>query len=618
LNYFVFYILTLFSVSDTLKQDSISLPEIKISESIIHGISKPDAQLVNEEVPNKSRHSLVDLLEGEANIYLRNYGPGTVATVSIRGSAPSQTQLSWHDMPIVSPTLGLSDLSLIHSYLFNNIEVYKGNESAEYGNGAIGGRLNLLNGAASTNQQELNLSVARGSFGRFETGLEFSSKFRNLSFTTTGSYLQAKNDYKIDLGPSFQKNQTHADFKSLNVIQSVNYDLSERSKLNLNFWLIDNDRNIPPVIVQTQSASAQQDQSLRIVGSYEFLGANWQTTLSAGYVKEHQDYQDSLINLFTVNSFDQYYTQGSFSQVFGAFSYSIRTGFIHHTAETGNYENGINQSRFTNALKLNWQGKKYLLEFVSRSIIVDEEYERSVNKLGLSYLASNSLSINFEIGQLFRLPTLNDLYWRPGGNENLRSENGFDTTLGFKFSRQKNERSINLSLDFFYRDVNDWILWAIDSNSGLWGVTNLGRVVTQGLDLSSQLNFSLSQFDLKLNAQLQYLSSINKEPISFPNIAEEQQLFYTPRLSTSHRVSIDFERLTTFFSFAWQDESLGINEQIESFTIINSGVNYKLKLNSVDAKLYLHLNNLLNKNYFIIERRPMPGFNTLLGISITI
>ena len=420
------------------------------------------------------------------------------------------------------------------------------------------------------------------------------------------------------MGPSFQKNQTHADFKSLNVIQSVNYDLSERSKLNLNFWLIDNDRNIPPVIVQTQSASAQQDQSLRIVGSYEFLGANWQTTLSAGYVKEHQDYQDSLINLFTVNSFDQYYTQGSFSQVFGAFSYSIRTGFIHHTAETGNYENGINQSRFTNALKLNWQGKKYLLEFVSRSIIVDEEYERSVNKLGLSYLASNSLSINFEIGQLFRLPTLNDLYWRPGGNENLRSENGFESTLGFKFSRQKNERSINLTLDFFYRDVNDWILWAIDSNSGLWGVTNLGRVVTQGLDLSSQLNFSLSQFDLKLNAQLQYLSSINKEPISFPNIAEEQQLFYTPRLSTSHRVSIDFERLTTFFSFAWQDESLGINEQIESFTIINSGVNYKLKLNSVDAKLYLHLNNLLNKNYFIIERRPMPGFNTLLGISITI
>ena len=79
---------------DSVKQDSLSLPSVEILAKQLMINEKPDVLLEQSSIALINGFSLTEVLNEEANIYMRNYGPGTAATISMRGSGPSQTQLS--------------------------------------------------------------------------------------------------------------------------------------------------------------------------------------------------------------------------------------------------------------------------------------------------------------------------------------------------------------------------------------------------------------------------------------------------------------------------------------------------------------------------------------------
>jgi iron complex outermembrane receptor protein len=76
------------------------------------------------------------------------------------------------------------------------------------------------------------------------------------------------------------------------------------------------------------------------------------------------------------------------------------------------------------------------------------------------------------MGSYYRLPTLNELYWNPGGNPDLKSERSF----GFKMGTKSLTRTaFHLSTDQLY--YSQLIQWA-PSNSGLWTPQNYAAVYT--------------------------------------------------------------------------------------------------------------------------------------------
>ena len=66
-----------------------------------------------------SSQSLDEVLE-QSPVYLKNYGQGQLATLSIRGNGASQTQVFWNGFKINSPTLGQTDLSLLPTFFLNS------------------------------------------------------------------------------------------------------------------------------------------------------------------------------------------------------------------------------------------------------------------------------------------------------------------------------------------------------------------------------------------------------------------------------------------------------------------------------------------------------------------
>ncbi|MEL6719025.1 MAG: hypothetical protein AAFP82_09945, partial [Bacteroidota bacterium] len=62
--------------------------------------------------------------------------------------------------------------------------------------------------------------------------------------------------------------------------------------------------------------------------------------------------------------------------------------------------------------------------------------------------------------------------------------------------------------------------------------------------------------------------------------------------------------------------TLGINENLFAYQIGNAHLQYELQKGKYQGQLFLNINNLWNTDYFIIERRPMPGRHYSIGAKI--
>ena len=164
------------------------------------------------EIKRSGAKSIGDLLKGKAGIEIgQSGGLGSLTSFFIRG-ADSRNTLVFIDGVRVRDALTQSSLAEnIPLALVNKIEIVRGNVSALYGDGAIGGVINiftdsaLIKGSSQPNTFK-SLSAEYGSFNTFDTNaslygtttekLNFSIGFQNIKTdgfsatdpSITGSY----------------------------------------------------------------------------------------------------------------------------------------------------------------------------------------------------------------------------------------------------------------------------------------------------------------------------------------------------------------------------------------------------------------------------------------------
>ena len=66
-----------------------------------------------------------------------------------------------------------------------------------------------------------------------------------------------------------------------------------------------------------------------------------------------------------------------------------------------------------------------------------------------------------QLSTLYRLPGLNDLYWMPGGNPDLKPEYGYSAEAGSKLSWKSQNKKTKVSFEptYFNRYIYNWIIW---------------------------------------------------------------------------------------------------------------------------------------------------------------
>ena len=100
--------------------------------------------------------------------------------------------------------------------------------------------------------------------------------------------------------------------------------------------------------------------------------------------------------------------------------------------------------------------------------------------------------VKASVSRNYRFPTLNDLYFLPGGNPDLKNEHGFSYDAGVSFDvGKKGVYKLGGSASWFDSYIDNWIVW-LPTAKGFWTPKNVKEVHAYGVEVKAGLDVQLA------------------------------------------------------------------------------------------------------------------------------
>ena len=557
-----------------------NLSEIPIyAERPIKEIGVQQTKLDSVVLKENIALSVADVLTFNTSIFVKNYGRATLSTVAFRGTSASHTQVSWNGMKINNPMLGMTDFSMIPSYFVDDAMLLHGTSSVNETGGGLGGAVKLSTKPAQENGFGLQYIQGAGSFKTFDEFLRLTYGNEHWQTSTRVVYSSSPNDYKyrnhdkkeniydedmniIDQYYPIERNRSGA-FKDFHFLQEAYYNTNKGDKFGINAWYINSDRELAMLTVdygdETEFENRQRENTFRSVMTWDHIKEDWKMGAKAGYIhtKMNYDYKRDLgngimanmiqsrsnINTFYGNVEGEYYIgkKWLFTANVAAHQHFVESRDKSIVQQDGNQATvGYRKARIelTNSVSAKWRPTDCLgMSLVIREEMVGNEWSPIIPAFFIDGVVSKKGDVvaKASVSRNYRFPTLNDLYFMPGGNPDLKKESGWTYDAGFSFAVGKEDiYSLNGSATLFESYINDWIIW-LPTTKGFFSPDNIKDVHAYGIELKGDFDVALSKdWHLTLNGTLSWTPSINEsEPRSPADQSVGKQLPYVPEYSST-------------------------------------------------------------------------------------
>ncbi|MGK0366233.1 MAG: vitamin B12 transporter [Saprospiraceae bacterium] len=565
-------------------------------------------------------NNIAELLSTESGVFIKSYGLGSLSTSSLRGGSAGHTLILWNGLPLQSPMLGLLDLSLLPVNSSEEVTLQKGGKSAAWGSGAIGGLISLNNKPDFSNKSSLNSSLAIGSFGYLQQQFQYGFGNKRFQSRTKIFSQQAQNDFPYFIAENQpDRKQSNAQLSQQNIMQNLYWKLKSNQQISVHLWQQNSDRQIPPTNVQNSSVARQDDRSFRGVIDWKQIRENSILQAKGGLVKEDLDYFDADRLLESRSEFETLF--GEFTTQFAFENNTIfHVGMTHFytTAKSEGYQNAPSESKTALFISYQLEWEKCQIQASLREELVNGQFIPLTPDLGVNIQLLPRLQFKGKVSRNYRLPTLNDRFWRPGGNENLLPESGWSEELTLSMDLIKSKKAqANFSLTGFNRTIENWIWWSKKEGQNYWSAQNIAEVWSRGVEARLSISYQLNDWKVSLKSGYDLIRSTNKIAIENPQIAAGSQLFYTPRHHFFANGRVEWKTFSLAYQQQFSGATEGINEDLPSYFYANFRLQNNFNKNDINGSIFLTINNLWDTDYFIIERRPMPGRHFQIGINFS-
>ncbi len=218
-----------------------------------------------------------------------------------------------------------------------------------------------------------------------------------------------------------------------------------------------------------------------------------------------------------------------------------------------------------------------------------------------------------------RLPTLNDLFWVPGGNKDLLPENGYCYNAGLNYQQQKKSFNYSVGISAFNKNITNWIQW-LPGTSGYWEPQNVYKVWTRGAELKAQADHSFQKLKFQLNINATYSRATRNEKQK--DELNDKQLIYVPELLANGGIGISYSKTYLLFNTHYKSKRFTTSDNknyLDDQVIFNTSLQQKIVIRKKEMLLLrFSVNNLFDKDYENILYRPMPGRNYELTLQFNI
>ncbi len=606
---------------------------------------------------NKASLSLSDLLSENTSVFVKSHGRGALATASFRGTSPSHTQVSWNGININSPMAGMVDFSLIPVYIIDELKLKHGSASLADRSGGIGGSININNRADWNENYSIAYLQGLGSYSTFDEFLQVGVGNKKIQSKTRLYHNYSENDYtfinhgiaSIDPVSGAITNpidtNDHASYLRYGLLQEIYYRPGTNHLLSLKYWGQFADRTIPkPTSYEgpdNSNLNSQEDRDHRLVADWKYYGDFGKLLLRSGYADKGLDY-NQMNQVPGLGLIPAIWSESRQQSLYNTFSYAGGTdedlsweGSIdlnYHKVGSADSVSGAGYEGQRNELSTMFAVRKSFKDRVNLNLMLRQEWVDGLRLPFIPYFGMDlrliegvDLLLKGNIARNYHLPTLNDLYWQPGGNPDLLPEEGFTVEGGLAYQQTFSGHLLLTELSLYRSQIDNWIIW-IPSYRGYWEPHNIRSVLSKGLEYSMQLQGYLSDFNYRLSATYGYSSAVNQgDHLIWSDESYGKQLVYIPLHSGNMMAQLGWGNLFFTYQFNAYSERYTTSSNDVSrrdrlypyfMNDISAGSTFRLK--RVDLSLEFKVYNLLNESYHTILYRPMPGRNYQLVFKIQI
>ena len=607
-------------------QDTVSLNQVEITsqKQLLSQLGKR-YDVIDSLTKEQFRfNSIADILSLNSQVYIKSYGPGALASTAFRGGNASQTAILWNGLNLQNAMLGQSDLSLMPSVLFESVEIEYGGSSSLWGTGAVGGSIHLNNKNQFNKGFTTATNLAMAGFGETKASAILSYSNKRFSSSTKLYSIFSKNNFLFkdtsNKENSLQQ-QNHASYNFKGFMQDLKWLVNAKNTLGFNAWLNYNQRQLPDFNNSVASKAYQWDEAIRMAVTWTYLKNKFKSTTKAAYFNDKIKYTDSLISLFskstaktTVIENESYCNWGKNNQFNAGFN------FTDNRAESNNYSSVKAISRFSILAgnKFSFLENKFVVYLSSRIEYFSVGKLPLTGNLSLDYKLAKNLRLSSNVGRVYRQPSLNELYWIPGGNTQLKPEQGYTLEGNLHYQKQIKKILITLSGSVYNRQINNWILW-IPGSGGNPSPINIQQVHSRGSETEWVLNYSKNKWRISCKLLSAYVLSTVSSNKQENTESAGRQLIYTPRYSFNSNLSLGYRKtnLVVYHQYVGYRYTNSDNSAwLLPYQLSNVRLSHAVELNETSFSFYAACHNLFNSNYTIVTGRPMPLRNFELGITL--
>ena len=613
--------------------------------------------------------SMADVLTFNTSIFVKSYGRATLSTVAFRGTSPSHTQVTWNGMKINNPMLGMTDFSMIPSYFIDDASLLHGTSSVSETGGGLGGAVKLMSRPAENRGFGVQYIQGIGSFKTFDEFLRLTYGDDHWQISTRAVYSSSPNDYKYRnhdkkeniydddmniIGQYYpvERNRSGS-YKDLHILQEVYYNTRKSDRFGLNAWYINSNRELPMLTVDHGAATdfdnRQRENTFRGVLSWDHLCSNWKVAAKGGYIYTWMAYDysrdlgngtmaqmtrsRSKINTLYGQVDGEYYIgrKWLFTANLSAHQHFVESrdkSVLLQQGGTGIV--GYRQARIelSGAVSAKWRPvDRFGMSVVLREDMFGVKWTPIIPALFIDGVLSKRGNIvaKASLSRNYRVPTLNDLYFLPGGNPDLKSESGWTYDAGVSFAVGKSGvYSLSGSANWFESFIKDWIIW-LPTTKGFFSPDNIKDVHAYGVELKADLTVNLAkEWQLGLDGTLSWTPSINNgEPRTPADQSVGKQLPYVPEYSSSVNGRLSWRRWSFMYKWCYYSErytmssnDISLSGKLPKYFMSNISLERTIDMRWAEWSLKGVINNLFNEEYISVLSRPMPGINFEIFIGI--
>ena len=614
--------------------------------------------------------SMADILTFNSSIFVKSYGRATLSTVAFRGTSASHTQVTWNGMRINNPMLGMTDFSMIPSYFIDDASLLHGTSSVNETGGGMGGAVKLSTRPAECDGFGVQYIQGVGSFRTFDEFLRLTYGDDHWQVSTRAVLSTSPNDFEYrnhdkkeniydeDMNIVGQYYPTERNrsgsFRDFHLLQEAYYNTGRGNRFGLNGWYINSNRELPMLTTDYGNATdfdnRQREETFRGILSWDHLGEQWKVATKAGYIHTwmaydykrdvgngtmaHMTRSRSKIDTFYGQAEGEYYigNEWLFTANLATHQHIVQSEDKNIIRQDGNkaivgYRKG--RAELSGVLSAKWRPTdRFGISATLREEMYGTEWTPLIPALFVDGVLSRrgNITAKASLSRNYRFPTLNDLYFLPGGNPDLKKESGWTYDAGVSFAVGKESVcSFTGSASWFESYIHDWILW-LPTVKGFFSPKNVKDVHAYGVEAKANLAVALSrEWHLGLDGSYSWTPSINEgEPMSEADRSVGKQLPYIPRHSANLTGRISWRSWSFLYKWCYYSErftmssnDLTLTGKLPEYFMSNITLEKALSFSWADISLKGTINNLFDEEYLSVLSRPMPGINFEFFIGIT-